>query len=62
MQATSRSALRPKRFRISASVALSGLDSRNCDGNLALKTRFSGGEVLVPQEEFLIHSTGHVRE
>ena len=40
-QATSRSALRPTRFPISARVARSGLLNRNLDGSFALRIRFS---------------------
>src|SRR5450755_2251482 len=40
-QATSRSALRPRRFPISARVARSGLLNRNLDGSFALRIRFS---------------------
>ena len=40
-QATSRSALRPSRFPISASVIRSGSERRNRAGNLVLRIRFS---------------------
>jgi hypothetical protein len=40
-QATSGSALRPRRFPISARVARSGSLKRNLDGNCALRIRFS---------------------
>ena len=40
-QAISRSALRPSRFPISASVIRSGSERRNRAGNLVLRIRFS---------------------
>ena len=40
-QATARSALRPRRFPISARVARSGSLNRNLDGSFALRIRFS---------------------
>lgn len=41
MQATSRSALRPRRFPISPRVARSGSDNRNRDGSFDRRIRFS---------------------
>jgi hypothetical protein len=60
-QATGASAFRPSRLAISASVDLSGSDSRTragmCPQNPVLDCR-----VFVLEEQFLIDHTGHLRQ
>ena len=61
-QATSRSALRPRRFPISARVARSGLLNRSLDGSLALRMSFSAARYSFCSRSLLVHSTRHVRQ